>query len=418
MATKRVDCGYLVDMDRCSIARADSDEKSQRTRHCRNTFEDKCCLACKLNKACDIVCDHVDAPREEIISIGSPPSSGTCEEAHTNVLGMKDVEHDINKLGGHDFEALVEELIKKMGFVVGERKLAADGGIDMVAWTNESIIGGTYVIQCKRYTQKVAEPVIRDLYGVVHSRNANKGILITNSAFTDSAVEFAKNKQLELIDGGKLQSLLAKYGIRKIHGRVVLSDSARFMVYSFAPTIRKMQEQFEDLRNQKIYLGKTRVNEKQWMSLIEATSDKLQSYLEWVCRTVDQSLQGLLIEKPANMQKIKETCDEIVRATQIQIDNYRTFVSVIPPSKFSEIHKKYPRMIDSVLESVFRACDETGAVGGLDNNQLKEKATQQGEIVVSLRFAFPDGLVEEIKEEFRCIRANDPISRVRALYGK
>jgi hypothetical protein len=403
-------------MDRCAIVRADSGKKSERIRYCGNAFEDKCCLACKLSKACGIICDHVNAPKEGIISIGSRPSSSTCEEAHTNVLRMKDVEHDINNLGGHDFEALVEELIKKMGFVVGERKLAADGGIDMIAWTNESIIGGTYIIQCKRYTQKVAEPVIRDLYGVVHSKNANKGILITNSAFTDSAIEFAKNKQLELIDGGKLQSLLAKYGIRKIHGRAVLSDSARFLVYSFAPTIRKMQEQFEDLRNQRIYLEKVGVNEKQWMNLIKATTDKLMSYLNWLSRTTGQSMNVLLGEKPANIQKIKEACDEMARATQMQIDNYRNFVSVIPPSKFSKIHEKCPRMIDSVLESVFRACDELVAVGGLDDYQLKKKAAQQqGAIVVNFRFALPDGLVEEIREEFRRTRANDLRSR---LYGK
>lgn len=59
----------------------------------------------------------------------------------------------------------------------------------------------------------VGEPPIRDLYGVVMSENANKGILITTSNFTSSAISFANDKPIELIDGQILQQLLAKYNI-------------------------------------------------------------------------------------------------------------------------------------------------------------------------------------------------------------
>jgi len=67
------------------------------------------------------------------------------------------------------------------------------------------------VVQCKRWGGPVGEAVIRDLYGVVMSENANKGILITNSYFTSSAINFSKGKQLELIDGIALDKLLEKY---------------------------------------------------------------------------------------------------------------------------------------------------------------------------------------------------------------
>lgn len=111
---------------------------------------------------------------------------------------------NVSHLNGHNFEALIEELIKKMGFTVEERKLTADGGVDILAKAYEPLFEGTYVIQCKRYTQKVGESPVRDLYRVVHSKNANKGILITDSTFTKAAKNFARDKQLELIDGEKL----------------------------------------------------------------------------------------------------------------------------------------------------------------------------------------------------------------------
>ena len=84
-----------------------------------------------------------------------------------------DAFNEIDSLGGHEFEELIVKLLEKMGFDIGERKLAADGGIDIIAKNTKPLLEGLYIIQCKRYSKKVGEPVIRDLYGVVHSKNAN-----------------------------------------------------------------------------------------------------------------------------------------------------------------------------------------------------------------------------------------------------
>jgi hypothetical protein len=120
---------------------------------------------------------------------------------------------NLNTLGGHEFEDLIEHLLIKMGFATEGRKKAADGGIDIVAVSSQPLVSGRYVIQCKRYSNSVSSPVVRDLYGVVNSENANKGILITTSSFTADAIEFAKGKPLELIDGAKLVELLTQYAL-------------------------------------------------------------------------------------------------------------------------------------------------------------------------------------------------------------
>lgn len=118
---------------------------------------------------------------------------------------------DIQSLSGAEFEALTEKLLIAMGFQTETTKASGDGGIDIVAFNKQPLLSGKYIIQCKRYTGSVGEPIIRDLYGVVNSERANKGILITSGSFTKQAEAFAADKQLELIDGKKLDALLLQY---------------------------------------------------------------------------------------------------------------------------------------------------------------------------------------------------------------
>lgn len=112
-----------------------------------------------------------------------------------------------------EFENIVKALLIKMGFNATTTKASGDGGVDIVALNEQPIIGGKYVIQCKRYAigNNIGEPTIRELYGVMHAENANKGILITTSDFSKQAVAFAKDKAVELINGHDLLNLFNKY---------------------------------------------------------------------------------------------------------------------------------------------------------------------------------------------------------------
>lgn len=194
----------------------------------------------------------------------------------------------MSHISGHEFEALVEKLIERMGFIVEERKLTVDGGIDVLAKSYEPIRGGTYVIQCKRYTKKVGQPVLRDLYGVVHSKNANKGILITNSTFTKSAMEFARNKQLELIDGEKIRSLLSKYEIVQPDKRTAVpADYTRYLINNFVPAMRKIKGEVEDIENGRIYVEKTIYSQKKWVNLSQTRVERLDSYMHFVVNIVN-----------------------------------------------------------------------------------------------------------------------------------
>ena len=117
---------------------------------------------------------------------------------------------ELDALSGVEFEKLITSMLGRMGFRAEMTRATGDGGIDIVAYLDKPIVGGRYLIQCKRFAGPVGAPIVREFYGAVQAeRKAAKGILITTSGFTDQAREFAENLHIELIDRRKLDLLLA-----------------------------------------------------------------------------------------------------------------------------------------------------------------------------------------------------------------
>ncbi|HNY64536.1 MAG TPA: DUF2034 domain-containing protein [Deltaproteobacteria bacterium] len=114
----------------------------------------------------------------------------------------------IREMPWHEFEKTVGHLYRSKGFEVTQKGgNKPDGGVDLIAEKN----GEKLLIQCKHWkTWKVGVKVIRELYGVVTADpSSSGGIVITSGTFTEEALEFAKGKQLELIDGTKLLSMFS-----------------------------------------------------------------------------------------------------------------------------------------------------------------------------------------------------------------
>lgn len=160
-----------------------------------------------VGMTCKEVAAEIDAEESDFVYMrANLDSCTTFQSAEMNNLQMP----------GARFESLCCSLVEKMGFEAEATKASGDGGIDIVAVSHLPFVSGKYVIQCKRYAGNVGEPVIRDLYGVVSAENANKGILMTTGGFTSSASAFAEGKQIELIDGNSLDSLLQQFGLAYI----------------------------------------------------------------------------------------------------------------------------------------------------------------------------------------------------------
>jgi restriction system protein len=52
--------------------------------------------------------------------------------------------------------------------------------------------------------------VVRELYGVMAANGATGGFVVTAGRFSDDAVDFARGRNVELIDGPKLEELLRR----------------------------------------------------------------------------------------------------------------------------------------------------------------------------------------------------------------
>ncbi len=115
------------------------------------------------------------------------------------------------------FEHFVTNLFKAMGFEAYPMRTSKDGGVDCVAFKRDVIAGGKYIVQAKLYSKPVGVSAVRDLAGAIGKEQANKGILITSSAFTVDARQWAvDDPRIQLIGGTGLLALVQQYTTLKL----------------------------------------------------------------------------------------------------------------------------------------------------------------------------------------------------------
>ena len=132
----------------------------------------------------------------------------------SDVISELDTKPNLMDLNPFEFENFVHNLFSKIGFEAKLTRSSRDGGIDVVAFDPRPILGGKVVIQVKRYKNVVGVSAVRDLYGSMINEGASKGLLVTTSHYGTDAYNFAKDKPIELIDGGGLLYLLEQNDIK------------------------------------------------------------------------------------------------------------------------------------------------------------------------------------------------------------
>jgi len=120
------------------------------------------------------------------------------------------------------FEKLVVKLLTSMGYggSVSDAGRAlgrsGDGGVDGVI--DEDALGLDRIyVQAKRYKDgnAVGSGAIRDFFGALDQFKAGKGLFVTTSTFTSSAIATATglSKRIVLIDGPALARLMIRYEV-------------------------------------------------------------------------------------------------------------------------------------------------------------------------------------------------------------
>lgn len=102
-------------------------------------------------------------------------------------------------LNGREFEVQIAKIFELLGYEVELSNKGADGGVDILLYKNNV----TIAVQCKAYKgHKVTLPIVRDLYGVLHSKGYDRGYIVTLEGLTKPAIEFCKSnvdKQIGII---------------------------------------------------------------------------------------------------------------------------------------------------------------------------------------------------------------------------
>jgi restriction system protein len=124
-------------------------------------------------------------------------------------------------------EYLILELMKKIGYgselnsneSLHRTGKSGDDGID--GYIKQDKLGFENIyMQAKRWTNPIGDSELRNFSGSLDGIKANKGIFITTSSFSKSAIEYTKglnSKKIILIDGDKLTDLMIDYNLGVSH---------------------------------------------------------------------------------------------------------------------------------------------------------------------------------------------------------
>lgn len=114
----------------------------------------------------------------------------------------------LNDMSWQEFEMLVGEAYRRKGYMVAETGGGgADGGVDLVLRKD----GEKYMVQCKQWkAYKVGVSNVRELYGVMAAEGAVGGFVVTSGVFTTDAKTFAEGRNIHLIGGAELTTMIKK----------------------------------------------------------------------------------------------------------------------------------------------------------------------------------------------------------------
>ncbi|HLW66083.1 MAG TPA: restriction endonuclease [Gemmataceae bacterium] len=95
---------------------------------------------------------------------------------------------DVSRMTGRQFEEFLARLFSRMGYTDIRLTPANDQGGDVLC---VSPYGVPVVVQAKRWTGKVGNQAVQELLGAMRHYGRNNGVVVTNSTFTQAAVQLA-----------------------------------------------------------------------------------------------------------------------------------------------------------------------------------------------------------------------------------
>jgi hypothetical protein len=140
--------------------------------------------------------------------------AGQERQAQAHLATRISLDREIAQLSDFEFEAFVATLFESEGWETSLTPRGADEGIDIEM--RKTLDGETAIVQCKKWSGNVGQPVVRDLYGAMHHRGCDTGYVVTSSGFTPAAIAFAQGKPICLIGGAELLGRIGRSKMRQL----------------------------------------------------------------------------------------------------------------------------------------------------------------------------------------------------------
>ncbi|MDY5348934.1 MAG: restriction endonuclease [Candidatus Ventricola sp.] len=114
--------------------------------------------------------------------------------------------NEIYNLSPKDFEDMVANLYRHLGFNVTQTPYINDGGKDAIL----SKDGIRYFLECKRYSPdaQIGRPMLQKLFAAMNEGHVEHGIFITTADFSKTAYEYGTRYGIQTINGQALVELI------------------------------------------------------------------------------------------------------------------------------------------------------------------------------------------------------------------
>jgi restriction system protein len=114
----------------------------------------------------------------------------------------------IQELSWQQFKQLVAEAYRRTGYTIMENSsFTSDPSVDLVMRKSANL----YLVQCRYWqNRKLGKREVKNLFSLMHDKQASGVFLLTTGIFTYEARHYAAGRPINLIDGIELVELLGK----------------------------------------------------------------------------------------------------------------------------------------------------------------------------------------------------------------
>lgn len=137
------------------------------------------------------------------------------EQARKRILWKRywfinDTTYNPQGMSGIQFEKFVGKLYEMQGFDVFFTPITGDFGVDIVL-NSTKLQFSKIAVQVKNYSYPVGVEAVQQVYSGMKYYDCHSSMVVTNSTFTNQAIEFSKKLGVQLVDGSVVKKLYIEY---------------------------------------------------------------------------------------------------------------------------------------------------------------------------------------------------------------